>query len=222
MGLNDLIPPEITNDGFAKALETIASTKGVRHILEIGASSGEGSTVALVRGAKANPTSPVIYCLEASRRRFGELRKRYKDVPFVRTYNASSVSLADFPHDSEVRRFCATAQGNRLKRFGVDVVSGWLQQDIAYVATSGIQQGGIELIRREARIDKFDAVLIDGSEFTGWAELQLVIGARFIMLDDITTFKNHRGHHSLLSDPRYRLVEIDQGVRHGYSIFELS
>jgi len=69
-GLDRLIAPEIRRDRFARAIETIAATEGVRHILEIGASAGEGSTEAWVRGALRNPHRPTLHCIEVSIPRF--------------------------------------------------------------------------------------------------------------------------------------------------------
>jgi hypothetical protein len=66
----------------------------------------------------------------------------------------------------------------------------------------------------------FDAVLIDGSEFTGERELGLVDGARFILLDDTRSFKNWLGQERLLADSRYRRVAWSWFFRNGWAAFE--
>jgi hypothetical protein len=71
-------------------------------------------------------------------------------------------------------------------------------------------------------IETFDAVLIDGSEFTGSAELDEVYGARFILLDDTETFKNWKNMRRLEADPRYRLVQHDPSTRNGFAVFQLA
>ena len=58
--LNSLIPPEIKDDPFYAALVRIASDPGVKTILEIGASSGGGSTEALISGIAQNPSRPML------------------------------------------------------------------------------------------------------------------------------------------------------------------
>ena len=63
-------------------------------------------------------------------------------------------------------------------------------------------------------------VLIDGSEFTDTAELELVYGARFILLDDICTFKNFTSRQRLLNDPNYECIEENLDLRNGYAIFK--
>ena len=77
----------------------------------------------------------------------------------------------------------------------------------------------LQKIKQENNIELFDLVLIDGSEFTGNAELDEVYGAKFICLDDINTFKNYKNHHELLSDLNYELVVENSSVRNGFSIF---
>lgn len=63
-------------------------------------------------------------------------------------------------------------------------------------------------------------MLIDGSEFTGSAELNDVYEAKFICLDDINTFKNYRNHQKLLANQNYVLVAQNYLIRNGYSIFK--
>ena len=66
----------------------------------------------------------------------------------------------------------------------------WLEQDVAYVQEHGLSAPGIQTIKRAHGIERFDLVLIDGSEFTGTAEMEEVYGARWLVLDDIRTLKN--------------------------------
>jgi len=63
-------------------------------------------------------------------------------------------------------------------------------------------------------------VLIDGSEFTGHAELNLVMGAKIIALDDINAFKNYQSYQILISDPNYKIIARDVSLRNGFAIFE--
>lgn len=53
--LNRLIPPEIKNDEFYTAIQELARKENIKTVLEIGSSSGEGSTEALVRGLPEKP-----------------------------------------------------------------------------------------------------------------------------------------------------------------------
>ncbi len=217
--LDRLIGPEVKNDRLYRAIQKVAATPGLQHILEIGSSSGEGSTRAFVAGALENPSRPMLHCLEVSRTRFAELVKRYAGCEFVRCYNLSSVPLEKFPTEEEVagfyRRVRSKLRNNRLEK-----VLGWLRQDVAYLVEHGLSAHGIREIKRQNGVETFDAVLIDGSEFTGKAELEEVYGARFLLLDDTRSYKNLENHERLLADPRYRLVEKSFWLRNGFSVFE--
>lgn len=220
--LNQIIPPEISNDSFYKAIVEICSDSSIKTALEIGSSAGQGSTLAFVTGlteGKGSEVDKSLFCIEVSTVRSAALADFYKNQDLVHCYNCSSVPLDDFPKPQEVINFYYS-KDTGLKKFGLKEVLRWLQQDIDYVATQNVPGNGIERIKQENNIDYFDVVLIDGSEFTGKAELDEVYGARYIFLDDINTFKNYENHDRLLLDRQYKLIAEDRGVRNGFSIFE--
>lgn len=217
--LNQLIPPEIKNDEFYAAIQKLAREENITTVLEIGSSSGEGSTEAFVTGLRDNPNHPTLYCMEVSQTRFAQLQKTYSNDDFVKCYNVSSVSLESFPDEQEIIDFYNSTQTN-LNLYPLDVVLSWLQQDIEYVKNSGVAGDGIKIIKQENNIGIFDLALIDGSEFTGNVELADIYGAKIICLDDIVTFKNYYNHQKLLKDPNYILITENTTIRNGYSIFK--
>ncbi len=217
--LDRILPPEVKNDRFYRAIRRVAATPGVRQILEIGASSGAGSTEAWVLGALENPERPHIHCLEISTPRFEALVRRWESYGFVHCYHLSSVPLERFPSEEEVARFWREVR-SKLRNNRLEKVLGWLREDRRYIAEHALSANGIRRIRAEHGIDRFDAVLVDGSEFTGKAEMEEVYGARFLLLDDTRSFKNHDNHRRLLADPAYRLVTRSFFTRNGFSVFE--
>lgn len=218
-GLDVVIPPEIKDDAFYRAIVRVASTPGIAHILEIGSSSGAGSTEAFVTGIRANADRPALHCIEISAPRYEALVRRYAADDFVHCYRASSVPLDAFPSEDEVVAFYGTMD-SKLRSFPLDRVIGWLRQDIEYVSKQGVPTSGIRMIAGALGIEHFDVVLIDGSEFTGIPELQEVYGAGVILLDDICTYKNFSNFQRLSKDPGYRLVESSETPRNGYAVFE--
>jgi glycosyltransferase involved in cell wall biosynthesis/predicted O-methyltransferase YrrM len=218
--LNRLIPPEIKNDEFYAAIQKIAKEEDIKTVLEIGSSSGEGSTEAFVTGLRENPNKPTLFCMEVSKNRFAELKNNYKNESFVKCYNISSVSVKKFADEKEIIDFYHSNHTN-LNLYSLERVLGWLRQDIEYVNNSGVSDNGIQKIKHENNIDSFDLVLIDGSEFTGSAELDEVYGSKYICLDDINTFKNYQNFNRLLNDPNYILINSNQNIRNGYAIFQL-
>ncbi len=211
--------PEISGDRFWRTIRRVASTPGIKHILEIGSSSGEGSTSAFVAGILENPGNPLLHCFEISKPRFESLKKRYASYGFIRYYNSSTVSLDRFPTRSEVAEFHSRFRP-KLRRPSVKTQFRWLQQDIDYIEKHGLSSNGIRLLKTHLGIDHFDVVLIDGSEFTGKAEMEDVYGSRFLFLDDILTFKNYENYRRLKSDRSYELLKKSRWLRNGYAVFK--
>jgi hypothetical protein len=218
-GLDDLIPAEIAGDSFSDIIEEIAAMAGVREILEIGSSTGDGSTAAWVRGALRNPVRPRLHCFEVSVERHAALVERWGTQEFVHCHHISSIPVERFPSAAEVERFYDEAP-SRLRNFDLQTVLGWLQQDIDYLRDHGLSSPGIAQIKERYGIETFDAVLIDGSEFAGPAELEEVYGAKFLLLDDTETFKNWDSSRRLEADANYRLIRADPETRNGFAVFE--
>ncbi|MEG4030904.1 MULTISPECIES: FkbM family methyltransferase [unclassified Microcoleus] len=217
--INQIIPAEIKYDQFYQAIKQIAKEEDIQTILEIGSSSGEGSTEAFVTGIRENPHHPQLFCMEISQARFTALQNRYAKDGFVKCYNVSSVGINKFAREKEVIDFYNSYQ-TALNQYPLERVLEWLRQDLKYLQDSRVSQAGIKQIKSENKIIFFDVVLIDGSEFTGEAELDEVYGAKFILLDDIHTFKNHKNYHRLLKDPNYKLLLHNLHLRNGYAIFQ--
>ncbi len=213
-----LIPPEITGDGFTDVIRALARGEELHNVLEIGSSSGGGSTEAFVTGLRDNPHRPTLFCMEISKPRFQALADRYRPDSFVQCYNVSSVGTEAFPTPTDVLEFYH-ANDTGLNRYPATDVLQWLEQDIAYVRDSGVPADGIARVKADNGIDYFDLVLIDGSEFTGDAELRQVYGAKFILLDDINTYKNYANHARLAADERYTLIYHEPSLRNGCSAF---
>jgi hypothetical protein len=216
---NRIIPPEIKNDEFYRAIQRIVQNEDIKTVLEIGSSSGEGSTEALVTGMRQNPNQPILFCLEISKPRFAQLQNTYKDDGFVKCYNVSSVSIEQFADEEEVIKFYKSNQTN-LNYYPLEEVISWLHQDIEYIKQSGVSGRGIAQIKEQNNIDFFDVALIDGSEFTGSSELDEVYGAKYIILEDINTFKNYYNLQRLYQDSDYTVITENNSVRNGFAIFK--
>jgi len=216
--LDKIIAPEIANDEFAFLLTKLVAQEELNSVLEIGASSGAGSTEAIYQGVLQSRRRINVYSMEVSAPRFEALQKRYAREPRMHRFHVSSVQVSAFPTEQEIETFYHTHQTN-LNQYPLPLVLGWLKQDIDYIRESSVPENGIELIKEKTGVKLFDLVLIDGSEFTGQAELKEVYGAKFIVLDDILTYKNFQNHRQLQNDPGYVLLAENVDVRNGYSVF---
>jgi hypothetical protein len=214
----DIIGPEIKDDDFYNTIRGIVQGgNGIRTILEIGASSGDGSTEAFILGKKDKPIQ--LFSIEVCTERYNVLRDRYKDDPNFFPYNVSSVPLSSFPPKEEIVHFMNYYKLSSLAPWPIETVLGWYDKDIQYVKANNIEQNGIDIIKNIHGIKHFDCVLIDGSEFTGKPELDMVYGAKFIMLDDILAYKNWANHNRLRADPTYKLLVENNYLRNGFSVF---
>jgi hypothetical protein len=216
--LDMVIPPEVKDDGFSKLIQQVASLPEVTYVLEIGSSSGAGSTVSLFNGLKAKSTKQ-LYCLELSLPRFAELSHRYREHNWIHCLNLPSIPVDAMPTAEDVIRFFELYPKSPICRSKLSEVQRWLRQDKEYVATHTFNGTGIREALRLAQVDRFDLVLIDGSEFTGEAELDELYGAKYILLDDTETFKNKASLERLASDPNYELLMHDPLCRNGYAGF---
>ncbi|MFC5507986.1 glycosyltransferase family 4 protein [Bosea massiliensis] len=216
--ISKIIAPEIKFDEFYQIIESLAASENLTHVLEIGSSAGGGSTEAFVRGLSRNPHHPNLYCIEISKPRFKVLKETYADKVFVHCYNRSTVTVEDFPPPEAISAFYE-AEDSGLKKFPLELVQSWRLQDIQYVRDAGVEAGAIEQIKLDHGVDKFDMVLIDGSEFTGTVEYEKVRGARLILLDDTHTFKCWDVRRQLLADPAYEIIADNQMLRNGFSAF---
>lgn len=214
----DIIPGEIKHDLFYNfIIKLIQSDNNIKTILEIGASSGDGSTEAFMIG-KIKRKDVSLFSIEVCTERFNVLKARYqRDLNFF-PYNVSSIKISDFPSKEKVSQFYNTTQ-TILNRYALNDILGWYDNDIKYITVNKIPEDGINLIKKERNINTFDCVLIDGSEFTGVPELDLVYGAKYILLDDIYAFKNYETHEKLKNDKNYKCLIENYSTRHGFSAF---
>lgn len=212
------ITPEIFNDEFYYEIRRLSSAKGIKHILEIGSSTGQGSTSAFVQGIKRGGETANLYCMEMNASRFEQLKNRYQNQAYVHCYRTSTVPLERYPQEREIVDFYNTTP-TALQQYPIEQVLGWLRQDRTYLEKNDLPGDGIQMIKKKHNIKHFDLVLIDGSEFTGSVEMDDVYGAKVILLDDINTYKNYDNYHRLLLDPAYELEKKNMTLRNGYAIF---
>jgi hypothetical protein len=221
VGEGTYIPPEIFGDDFARQIAKIVERVEVKTLIEIGSSSGEGSTSAIVKGLKAKKEWS-LHLLEVDPLRYESLRRKFHDAPGVFIHRYSSVSISKYPTNEEVIRFYDSVPTN-LNGWPIETILGWLEQDKEKLLQSNLAHlDGIHRIKEDFGIENFDFALIDGSEFTGFADLQSVLGSTYILLDDVNAFKCNQAYKSLLADPRYLLEYENWELRNGFAIFAKS
>lgn len=218
MSLNEIIPPEIVNDELAEWLTKLAQRPDIRTILEIGSSSGEGSTKAIVDGMCEAEQEQELFCIEMSPVRFEALRARYMTLPWVHCFQGSSVPINEYMEPSDVHKFYGGVLCN-LQKYPLATVLDWLKEDLKACAACE-DHNVINTIRAKHDIATWDMAVLDGSAFTGFEEYCSVYGARIIVLDDVNDIKHHASYEDLKTDISYRTLSVNLNLRNGYAIFE--
>lgn len=77
----------------------------------------------------------------------------------------------------------------------------------------------IEEIKLKNNIDYFDLVVIDQQEFSVNFEINELLGAEFIIIDDTNQFYQYKIFHRLFIDTNYTLLSHNPSLRNGYAIF---
>lgn len=221
MAITDLISPEVSNDSFYAALSVLGGYEDIKTVIEIGSSSGEGTTKALIESIskRVDASEVKLFCMELSRPRFNKLASNYSDFNFVKAYNLSSVALSDFPSKDEVIYFYNNTKTN-LNLTPLEIVMQWYDQDINYIKENCLDINGIEIIKKANNIVHFDFALIDGSEFTGESELHSLMGSKYLALDDVNSFKCFNAYQILENHISYECIERNLNLRNGFAIYK--
>ena len=219
--LEKQIAPDIINDALFELLKSYAKRPGIHTILEIGAGSGEGSTTAFVTGMLENPNKDKRFMtIEISNERSTNVQRKFNQIDFIRVYTGNAIGLDGYETDERIVEFY-NSQNTALNRHPVNEILKWKANEIEYITKFNVPVNRIDAVKSENGIRDFDFVLIDGSEFTGVAELRAVIGAKYIALDDINCLKNLDNYNTLKGlYSGYELKHEDWNLRNGYAIFK--
>jgi len=222
--------PEITTaDQFGQAISRVIKEHRYKRNLEIGSWDGLGSTQCFIEGMKDLEGPKELICLEIEEARFRELRTNTHKYPWVKHWNISSIGRSqmipksfsevwDSPHNNHTRGRC---------EYPRELVEKWYNDDIPRLPEKGYLKGfeKIDLLGaydNGADIWKsYDAVLIDGCEFTGYSEFALLRDRTdcFFLDDVFHAYKCAQIYNELISDPEWALEEQGPDLRNGFAIF---
>jgi hypothetical protein len=101
----------------------------------------------------------------------------------------------------------------------VDHILYQYNDEIEYIKNNNIELNGIKNIKDKNKIEIFDCVIINGSDFTSKNELELINGSKYIILVDINSLKNKYNNDKLKNDTNYYLLVENINVRKGFSIY---
>lgn len=219
-GLSRIIEPEIFKDELYSLIVDLLTHNKLYNLIEIGASSGNGSTEAIITGLRAGSNRAArVFAIELSKERHRALSTRWSGEPQLNAIYGSSIDIYDFPSIEQVTSMWNEGE-TKLSNLPICIVLNWYKQDLDYMIQNGQTTSSIKLIKKLYQIKDFDFALIDGSEFTGLADFQLLYGSKFIVLDDITTYKCFQARNILAMDEGYVLISENINLRNGYAAFK--
>lgn len=236
MELYNIIPPEIKNDELSFFItDIVLNNNNIKNILEIGASSGMGSTRSILNGIKHKDEDMRIFCLEASVERCKEFRNNYNNVFYSHFGNIYLFAIKEniqlylynyatmgYLTDKRIETFYNNFNTN-LNKYPLDQVFSWKQEELNYIIKNKIPVFGIENIICHNICKPFDMVIFDGSAFTGEADYNAVIKNNFpdwIILDDINDIKNYAVNTLISLNNNYEIYAINTLLRNGYAIYK--
>jgi len=200
---------EITiNDSFGKALAKYS--EGLIVGLEIGGGTGDGSTQCI--------RTKRLFSIENHPDRIGRHSMNLSARGGI-SVNGTATLPKLWMNQLDVAEFYGTNK-TTLNQYPLDQVLGWYHECIEFAQP--YSTNAIEDIHFEHNVD-FNFVLIDGSPFSGEAELRCVrpflAEKAIIALDDVNDIKNLANYNKLKGFAK--LLWEDWSVRNGAAIFEL-
>lgn len=204
---------EITlDDPFGRAIHDTIIKYDYHDVLEIGSWDGTGSSLCILNAL--NRSHGTLDCLEIDRDRCIHIADnvRWATNVVTRIFNISSIRKSDLI-DSDFETVWSSPH-NQLQRYGKLTVQSWHERTCAELNNMSFLNSGLDK-------PKYDAVLIDGGEFTGYSEYIIVKDrTRCLMLDDVhKAFKCNRAYNELRTDDNWELIFEDPEVRNGFAIF---
>jgi len=200
---------EVTiHDSFGKALAKYS--EGLDVGLEIGGGTGDGSTQCI--------RTKRLFSIENHPDRIGRHSMNLSARGGVSVKGTATLPKL-WMNQLDVAEFYGTNKTN-LNQYPLDQILGWYHECIEFAQP--YSTNAIEDIHFEHNVD-FNFVLIDGSPFSGEAELRCVrpflAEKAIIALDDVNDIKNLANYNKLKGFGK--LLWEDWSVRNGAAIFEL-
>jgi len=200
---------EVTiNDSFGKALAKYS--EGLDVGLEIGGGTGDGSTQCI--------RTKRLFSIENHPDRIGRHSMNLSARGGVSVKGTATLPKL-WMNQLDVAEFYGTNKTN-LNQYPLDQVIGWYHECVE--SAEPYSTNAIEDIHFEHNVD-FNFVLIDGSPFSGEAELRCVrpflAEKAIIALDDVNDIKNLANYNKLKGFSK--LLWEDLAVRNGAAIFQL-
>jgi hypothetical protein len=199
------------HDLFGRAIIDTVRQYNLQRNLEIGSWDGTGSTSCFIEGMK-DLTSPELVCIEVQKPRYEELVKNTAAYPWVKCVNESTIS-----HKSFIYKTFDEVWNSPYNHINCDraTVETWYNEDVQNI--KHLESGYLE-----KDTSFYDGILIDGGEFFGYSEYQLIKDrCNVLFLDDyFKAFKTRQVAEELNASDDWEAIAGDKNTRQGFAIFK--
>jgi hypothetical protein len=189
---------QLNRDTFlGEKIYRLSRIKDFRNFVEIGTWNGQGSTKCFMDALLFRHDDSRLYSLE-SNEPFHEMAKKYWRAVLSTPRGKEKLSLI-YGRIIEISELLPCDKISREKNETPADYSRWRKEDILDYGTSP------NVIDRLP--DRIDVLLLDGGEFSTYAEFQKLKGkTSVILLDDTKSMKCKRVREELLQDVTWRIV----------------
>lgn len=209
----------LSTDVLGVLLTELVGQYRPRTILEIGSSDGTGSTRVFAEAIEGSRTK--LFCIEMEKDRYDSLVLNMRGYTNVWPYRCASVGVHGLMRREYIDEFrAAHPKFTMWQVMSKEEIYKWYDNSVLQIPAQEISEG-ISRIKYDHALEAFDMVFMDGSPFTGMAELELVHGSGIIIMDDTMDIKCYDTMMALLNDDTYELLFRDDKYRNGFAIFKL-
>jgi len=205
-------------DQFGRSIfDTVLKYK-LKRVLEIGSWDGTGSTQCFLGAMQIlNDEDKRLTCLEVNTERYSKLVENISPYKWAKAYNKSSVSFKHLTYTNfnDIWNSPYNGMQKHPTPSSYDTVEKWFNEDIDSIKR--IEPGYLE----EDNLF-YDAVLIDGSEFTGYSEYTLLKDrVNVLFLDDYyKSFKTNQIVRELEKNNKWEVISFSRDLRNGFAVFK--
>ncbi|MDD2850956.1 MAG: hypothetical protein PHY09_03535 [Desulfuromonadaceae bacterium] len=212
-----LFPDKADHELYFTIQRILYFDDSIRTILDVGAGDGSGTTDAVITAIK-NKQDVRVFCIEADVKKFDELKKRlYVNAT---CYKGSSVAINDYMTLKATSLFYKHIP-TITNYYSLDTVLQQRQAELNNLLSNNLTDSAIDEIKASFSLSAFDFAILDGSMFTGEADLNAVYGSKYIVLNSVRSIKNYANIIRLNKDPDYCLIDGNIESRCGYAIYRM-
>jgi len=174
------------NTDIGRWIYNISALSGIKNIVEIGTWNGAGSSKLIAEGVSSNHLkihSCKVISLEINLTMAATASRRLKRYSFFKVLHGRIIEENDFD-----------------KHLLVTYESDWIKQDIMNFRSCPNVLSSIP--------DKIDLLILDGGEFTTFAEFEILKSrvTQFIIIDDTLTRKSRRVIEDVKASSEFQIV----------------